>query len=41
MKRIFLAIAALTFIAVVSSCRTAKYGCPGVAQAGSNKAMKA
>lgn len=41
MKRIFLAIAALVFVAAVSSCRTSKYGCPGVAQTGSSKAVKA
>jgi hypothetical protein len=41
MKRIFLAIVALTFIAAVSSCRTSKYGCPAVAKSGSSKAIKA
>jgi hypothetical protein len=41
MKRIFLAIAVLTFVASVSSCRTSKYGCPAVAKSGSGKAIKA
>lgn len=41
MKRIFLAIAVISFIAAVSSCRTSKYGCPAVAKAGITKAVKA
>lgn len=41
MKRIFLAIAVLTFVATIASCRTSKYGCPAVAKSGSAKAIKA
>jgi len=41
MKKLVLALTVILIAASVSSCRTAKYGCPGVAGAQSSKPFRA
>lgn len=41
MKKILLALAVIVIAASVTSCRTAKYGCPGVADSRSSKPFRA
>lgn len=41
MKKLVFALAVILIAATVTSCRTAKYGCPGVADSRSSKPFRA
>jgi hypothetical protein len=41
MKKLVLALSVILLAATFTSCKTAKYGCPGVSGSGSSKPFRA